>query len=321
MRSACVFAVVALLVHPAFAGYRETVLADNPDAYWPFDEESGVTGVDLAAGNDATHRLPGEFGKKRVFKGTVTAGVPGAQFPGNDQFLPGEVNGFAVRYEGLHNGSDCQFLLPRTSEVTYEVSIKTIASGDEAQSIVGALAGGRNATGIHLHWVVNDDGSGGPGSVYFGVDNREEPSFGTSLTKPDDGAPMINDGEWHHIVGRWKGPSTEDAPAGFDIFIDGVKQTELGSRNNTGATAQPQETFFDGPVYFGVNLRSGTQPPDYYGGDIFQGDLDEISMYSTALSDDRVQAHWEAWSGIPEPSTLALLGAGGLLLLRRRRGG
>ena len=39
------FAVTVLMgflfFQPAFAGYRETVLDSNPDAYWPFDEESG----------------------------------------------------------------------------------------------------------------------------------------------------------------------------------------------------------------------------------------------------------------------------------------
>ena len=106
VRSACVFAVLALveflLVQPAFADYRATVLADGPVAYWPFDEESGTIGEDLVGGKNTTHRLPGEFGKKRIFKGTVTAGVAAAQFPGNDLFKPGPVHKNAVRYESVH---------------------------------------------------------------------------------------------------------------------------------------------------------------------------------------------------------------------------
>ena len=313
MRKACVIAVVALLgllfVQPALAGYRETVLASNPDAYWPFDEESGATGVDLVAGNDATHRAPGEFGKKRVFKGTVTSGVAGAQFPGNDQFPdPGPVHGFAVRYEGIHNGSDSQYMLPTTSEVTFELSLKSTA--DRTRGIVGGRAGNGFNTGVSINFPSETEGIGGDGSVWLAVDNANEPSFGDINSSPDVG---INDGEWHHIVTRWKGPSTEAAPAGFDIFVDGVKLTDVGARSGP----PPQETFFESPTYFGVNQRSGTVPPLYKTLNIFDGDLDEISIYTRALSDAEVLAHWQAW--IPEPATLALLGGGGLLLLRRRR--
>ena len=52
---------------------------------------------------------------------------------------------------------------------------------------------------------------------------------------------------------------------------------------------------------------------------LFDGTLDEVAIYGTVLSSERLQAHFAA--AIPEPGALALLGLGLLALSRRGRRG
>jgi hypothetical protein len=52
----------------------------------------------------------------------------------------------------------------------------------------------------------------------------------------------------------------------------------------------------------------------------FQGVIDEVAVYGTALTQQQIQAHIAA-SGVPEPGAVGLAGLGALGLLVRRRCG
>ena len=69
-------------------------------------------------------------------------------------------------------------------------------------------------------------------------------------------------------------------------------------------------------------LRIGGGATEGNGNFFFHGDIDEAAVYDTALSPERVLAHYEAGiNPIPEPSTIVLsvLGIFGLLATARRR--
>lgn len=118
-------------------------------------------------------------------------------------------------------------------------------------------------------------------------------------------AQDVRGGGWTHVV------ATFDNTVGWRMYIDG---TLVASNANT------------------TTLQTNTAPLDLFKdpmsttGDRYTGQADEIAIYSTALSPERVLAHYTAASqvaAVPEPSTLLMAAAvaslgGGALFFRRR---
>lgn len=100
----------------------------------------------------------------------------------------------------------------------------------------------------------------------------------------------ITDTNWHHIVG------TKDASGG-KVYIDGVDVTVA----DTNATLTDNANALIIGAY-----RTGAS-------EFFQGSIDEVAVYSTALSAARVLAHYSAGAGsVTHQGTLAVSGAGTL---------
>lgn len=100
-------------------------------------------------------------------------------------------------------------------------------------------------------------------------------------------------GTWHHIAG------TYDGAGNYAIYVNGSLND---TANVSGATAAGTDLGFGG-------RRDG--------GGVFDGQMDDVGFYNHALSASDISTIYA--SGIPEPATIALLGLGGLVLLRRRK--
>jgi hypothetical protein len=113
---------------------------------------------------------------------------------------------------------------------------------------------------------VSDDGSR-TGRV------RVNLSDGVTSAEVYGPAIRVDDGNWHHVVVVF------DRDAAIVVYVDGVAQTNLvtvaGSVSNAGE--------------FLVGKSTGYP--------FFKGGLDEIAVYPTALSAERVQAHYTAGRG------------------------
>ncbi len=101
-------------------------------------------------------------------------------------------------------------------------------------------------------------------------------------------------GVWRHLVFVGESGDTR-------LYLDGVR---LGSPN----TLPFNSINLSSDVRIGAGV-SGTR--------LFHGQIDEVAIYDTALSDERVLAHFNA--AIPEPTTLMAMAIGGMSFLRRRR--
>ena len=128
---------------------------------------------------------------------------------------------------------------------------------------------------------IGNNATGGILNYGWGADYGQ----GAGGTAPGD----IYNGDWNHVAVTYDGTTKR-------LYFNGV---ELGSGG--------------GPFALNVaaaNFRIGSTN----GGEFFNGLIDDVRVYDNALTQSEVTAL------VPEPGSLALLGLGGLLGARRRRG-
>ena len=120
------------------------------------------------------------------------------------------------------------------------------------------------------------------GNLVFGVWTGSA----QSLISP---APY-NDNEWHHVVAT-------QGPAGMTLYVDGEQ---------VGANGETRNEAITGSWRIGGDQLANNWP-QMPGSKFFRGSIDEFAVYPTALSADRVQAHYVAGGGkiAPVPDTTA----------------
>ena len=100
---------------------------------------------------------------------------------------------------------------------------------------------------------------------------------GSSVTGAINSAATVNNGAWHHAVGTRSGST-------LTLYLDGASAgtttAALGSVNQTGQT-----------MSIGASNPCSLTPG---GLTYFNGSIDDVSLYTTALSSTRVLAHYTA---------------------------
>lgn len=257
-------------------------------AYWDFNNQSGSNVTDVSV-NNRIGTLEGSA--------TLSAGGAGHSGGANDRALVlNATNGSQMRvpiaeFDGYSPGTDSysvSFWVKRNSATTQGGGLFDF-NASTTQSFQAEIGNAGN-----LNFLVGSTGVGGGGTSW------------SQMQLPNG---TISDTEWHHIVSviDRSGPNPI-----FLLYVNG--NLTVPTYPFTGL---PPSSF--GSVTFNHDLLIG----QLNNGFNFQGMIDDLAIYSIALTDAQVAGLANRTLtplDVPEPASLTLLGMGTLLMARRRRG-
>ena len=234
--------------------YVAEVLCDHPLAYWRLDEASG------AAAADQIGAYPGNY------NGDVKYGQPGAIQGDPDTCIELNSTGAMSGYVGLSqslssmlefNGQGGQ------APFSIEAWIQPTSITSEYRGVLSNEYGAGAKQGYVIY--VGGFTSNGTG---IGFERFQD---GNSTPLQDPSVVTQNSG-WYHVVGVYDGSQ-------MILYVNGQA---VVSKASSIAIQSFTCTFNIGATHCGA---TGTN---------FQGFVDEVAVYGTALSQARVQAHYQA---------------------------
>ena len=162
------------------------------------------------------------------------------------------------------NGSDglVASVTPTTGPSTYSEELWFKTTTGSGGKLIGFGSSATGTSGAYDRHVYMENS----GQLTFGVWTGQT----NTITTPD----AYNDGTWHHMVAT-------QSSAGLALYVDGQLR---GTNPQTGAQD------YSGYWRVGGDTTWGPQP-------WFSGTLDEVAVYSTALTQVQVQQHWQLGGG------------------------
>jgi hypothetical protein len=283
--------------------YSDAVLADSPLAYYRLQETAGTVAANIGTAGATLNGSTATFANAQVAPSTQPQiGQPGPRPTDLVNGLP--LVGFEADNVGIRqtNNNGAQGTVPDnalldiTGALTLEAWVKknaTQVSGGNNEGIIGKFLGSGDQrsyalavanTGSALQFIVNTTGA----------------SAGNTTYSPA-GYALPAGGDWVHIVGVYV-PSTS-----ITVYVNGAV---VGTPQTTGVPA----AIFAGTADLWIGRQFSATATNV----TFEGLIDEVAIYNTALSAERVAAHYNA--AVPEPAgvVLAIFGLTAAVAARRK---
>ncbi|MCC7475629.1 MAG: LamG domain-containing protein [Pirellulales bacterium] len=275
--------VMAILSTNIHAGtYSAAVLADSPVAYYRLNETSGSTATNLGSGGAA---LDGSFTNFGSTTPPSTIGNPGPRpgdMSGSATILGLESDNYAIQSAPNVTAQVTvpdNNLLDLTGALTLEAWVyrdpQTNATNNEG--IVGKFLG----SGDNRSYLLFYDPRGTTPGVGFYVGTTGTAAT-LALLDTNTNIPLGIDGGWTHLAAVYE-PNVR-----MSVYMNGVS---IGEKT----TGLPVVGLYNGtaPLWIGRNHSNYTNTA-------FEGKIDEVAVYSTALNPETILAHYQA-ATIPEP--------------------
>ena len=227
------------------------------EAFYPFNgnanDESGNSYHGQLGDNETTSKFPTKTTDR--FGNADKA----FSFDGNDYIA---LNKY-VTFNSISEITVCAWVLSSNTS-----NNKFIISFDRSESFRLSLNNGTGSTNPNVGW-----------------DTTDSDNITNDLGSPNS----YEDGIWHHICGWYKSSNT---PSDKKIFVDGAKVAPLSSSNahsgrNLGTNFRPKHYGFIG---WGSEAPSFDGNGNVHGSDFMIGKIDDVRIYSRALSDQIISA-------------------------------
>lgn len=252
--------------------------------HWAMEEGTGFTTADSSGNGNTANFVPANASGPQWINSGLAPSLSG--LGGTTAAINFDGNGDHLAVTGFKG-------VTGTQARTVSAWIRTSNIGGIQDDAI--VSWGNNATGQKWTFRIQS-GNGQNGAI------RAEVNGGFFV-----GNTVVTDGEWHHVAVTWEDdgtPNIEDAK----LYVDGLLDADLGVLAPSAFLAQAMNTASSDDVRFGEAAGNNLD---------WNGDLDEISIFDTALSAGQIKA----LAGIvPEPTTavLGLMGLAGMGLRRRR---
>ena len=269
------------------AGTSRAALVDNLELYYSFDNDTIAAGGinDLSGNNrDGSPRLSsGGLSFSADVAGPLGGGL---SLSNNDTDL------IDAAWTGIAGNTDrtVSFWTKKTGTTDTTVFVEWgVNTNGNRFSVTQEISANQPSTGASLPGGVRTELQG---------DYRSTPAAG----------PNIADGNWHHVavVLDYDGVGNAQLEE-VTMYVDGIAMLAYADNANQ----QLINTLTTNPVSVAGGTLNGQSR-------FLNGLIDEVGIWSRALSAQEV-ADLAAGTVVPEPGSLALLGLGGLMILRRRR--
>ena len=271
-RSSLSLALLVVVWVPSFAesaDYMQEILADRPAAYWRFEGTQRDKKV-----TDTANRISGVgYGSLQSADGVPGIGGKSLRFDGSSSFIQ------VPDQNRFHSES-----------MTVEFWFRSRQPFVQGSHIVFLSKGGRPGDELGRRRLLQRQ-RGRPADAEEG---REEPGYwailgSSDVSDVDQGrvlgltslgdegghrlftseASQLNDGEWHHVVlSRSEGGEKR-------LYVDGELSASANDRGQPVANHEP--------IYIGAANSDSSW---------FAGDLDEVAIYTKAITPERVAAHY-----------------------------
>ena len=289
-------------------GGQLEVLKDSPFAYWRFAETSGTSANNEMSGlHTATYQNSPGLGAPRLVVGDPSPSV--SLEAASSQWIS------VVNHNDINNMAGNGAWDAKTIEFWFKA--RSLPSTDEAvegvdltERMVLYEQGGATR-GMNVYLAGTEDGDAPQeAELWFNVLNRAETAWGGVLPYNEDQNFTPNDeavavsatvrvDTLYHVVLLFHGDRAADSfEGGVTGYLNGESfGTALGANslwNHTDGIAigrrQSEVSFHD----FIVN--NGFSPEVYNSGNFFYFDgwIDEFALYNSLLSEERIQAHYQA---------------------------